>query len=256
VCSFESDSAVTHRFAGSAICINYLILLIIFIFYSSSSTFHTFVFSASFAVPKKPAVLHIIMMVGNVKSSLSTRNHWVPLIKLTPSNFSADSTTLFFHKAAMNKPASSTRLLLLLLTLIVIGWHAKMCHGFTKTFVGSSGRTNNMVSSVSVPGRGLPLFASGLTSHELPIALDPSLEAEVLTGMVHVTMDFTGILFTPPRSMLRLFPVIGRIFAISADYIVDHSIHPEELMIQLFLICVALREYLSDPPSASNHTTK
>jgi hypothetical protein len=162
---------------------------------------------------------------------------------------------LHSHKATMNKPISSTRLLLLLLALM--GWHTNMCHGFAKTVVRSSGRTNhNMVSSVSVPtGRGGLLFVSGLPSPELPINLDPSLEAEVLTGMAHVTMDFTGILFTPSRSLLRLFTVFGRIFAISADYVVDHSIHAEELTIQLFLICVALREYLSDPPG-SNHTTK
>jgi hypothetical protein len=75
--------------------------------------------------------------------------------------------------------------------------------------------------------------------------LDPSIEAELCTTMAHVALDFTS-LASPSRSLMRLFAVIGRVFAISADYLPDHSIHTEELMIQVFLLSLALRELFSD----------
>jgi hypothetical protein len=75
------------------------------------------------------------------------------------------------------------------------------------------------------------------------VFLDPLIEAELCTTMAHVTMDFTS-LASPSRSLMRRFSVIGRVFAISADYLPDHSIHTEELMIQVFLLSLALREEL------------
>lgn len=74
---------------------------------------------------------------------------------------------------------------------------------------------------------------------------DPLIEAELCTTMAHVALDFTS-LASPSRSVIRLFAVIGRVFAISADYLPDHSIHTEELMIQIFLLSWALRELVSD----------
>lgn len=50
---------------------------------------------------------------------------------------------------------------------------------------------------------------------------------------------------------MRHFAVLGRVFAITADYLVpDQSIHTEELMIQVFLLSMALRELFSDTVAA------
>jgi hypothetical protein len=85
------------------------------------------------------------------------------------------------------------------------------------------------------------------------LAMTPSsdIEAEVLTTMAHVTMDFSGLV-NPSKTLLRYSAVLGRIFVISADYIIDHSIHTEELMIQLFLIGIAVKEIIVDNPAKSN----
>jgi hypothetical protein len=72
--------------------------------------------------------------------------------------------------------------------------------------------------------------------------------------MAHVTMDFSG-LASPSKSLLRMFTVIGRIFVISADYILDNSIHPEELVIQLFLMSIAIKEMIVDTPTTTPTTT-
>ncbi|CAJ1947291.1 unnamed protein product [Cylindrotheca closterium] len=78
----------------------------------------------------------------------------------------------------------------------------------------------------------------------------PLVEAEVLTDMAHVALDFSGLL-SPSKSMMRLYSIIGRLFALSADYLPDHTVHPEELMIQLFLICVTMRELIQEKPIKS-----
>ena len=70
--------------------------------------------------------------------------------------------------------------------------------------------------------------------------LDPSIEAEMCTVMAHVALDFTS-LASPSRSLMRLFAVVGRVLAITAEYLPHHSIDPEELMIQVFLLSLALR---------------
>eukprot|EP00534_Pseudo-nitzschia_fraudulenta_P000403 CAMPEP_0201124030 /NCGR_PEP_ID=MMETSP0850-20130426/10119_1 /ASSEMBLY_ACC=CAM_ASM_000622 /TAXON_ID=183588 /ORGANISM="Pseudo-nitzschia fraudulenta, Strain WWA7" /LENGTH=72 /DNA_ID=CAMNT_0047391209 /DNA_START=364 /DNA_END=582 /DNA_ORIENTATION=+ len=68
--------------------------------------------------------------------------------------------------------------------------------------------------------------------------------------MAHVTMDFSGFV-SPSKHLLRYFNVIGRVFVIAADYIIDHSIHPEELAIQLILMTLAIKEIVVDNPSNS-----
>ena len=60
---------------------------------------------------------------------------------------------------------------------------------------------------------------------------------------------------SPSRSLLRLFAVLGRVFAMSADYIQDHRIYTEELLIQLFMISLALKELFFDGANATATTT-
>ena len=92
--------------------------------------------------------------------------------------------------------------------------------------------------------------------------LGPDIEAQVLTTMAHVTMDFPGMMKqkrteTPPTTttelaargpsktvVLPFLLVVGRVMVIASDYILDHSIHPEELMIQLFLISASMKDIL------------
>eukprot|EP00535_Pseudo-nitzschia_heimii_P002049 CAMPEP_0197181644 /NCGR_PEP_ID=MMETSP1423-20130617/5868_1 /TAXON_ID=476441 /ORGANISM="Pseudo-nitzschia heimii, Strain UNC1101" /LENGTH=107 /DNA_ID=CAMNT_0042631933 /DNA_START=149 /DNA_END=472 /DNA_ORIENTATION=- len=95
-----------------------------------------------------------------------------------------------------------------------------------------------------------PRFGSRRIQQPLAMDLSPDVEVEVLTTMAHVTMDFTGLV-NPSKTLLRYFAVLGRVFVISADYITDHSIHPEELMIQLFLMGIAVKEIIVDHPSSS-----
>mmetsp|Transcript_59456 Transcript_59456/g.64202 ORF Transcript_59456/g.64202 Transcript_59456/m.64202 type:complete len:150 (+) Transcript_59456:87-536(+) len=85
--------------------------------------------------------------------------------------------------------------------------------------------------------------------------MSTEVEAEVLTAMAHITMDFTG-LAKPSKHLIRIFVVIGRMLAISADYVADHSIHPEELLIQLFLMSVAIKEMIVSEDDSNSDDAK
>jgi hypothetical protein len=76
------------------------------------------------------------------------------------------------------------------------------------------------------------------------LVLDPIVEAEVLTDMSHLALDFTSLL-NSSKSLLKTSSVIGRVLVIFADYIPDHSIHPEEFVIQLFMLGVAIKNLTS-----------
>eukprot|EP00526_Cylindrotheca_closterium_P020806 CAMPEP_0113605854 /NCGR_PEP_ID=MMETSP0017_2-20120614/2551_1 /TAXON_ID=2856 /ORGANISM="Cylindrotheca closterium" /LENGTH=206 /DNA_ID=CAMNT_0000514375 /DNA_START=48 /DNA_END=668 /DNA_ORIENTATION=+ /assembly_acc=CAM_ASM_000147 len=105
------------------------------------------------------------------------------------------------------------------------------------------------------PSSKLMMRLSALGSSSLTIAesmpltaattASPLVEAEVLSDMAHVALDFSGLL-SPSKSMMRLYSIFGRLFALSADYLPDHTIHPEELLIQFFLICVTMRELIQE----------
>lgn len=117
---------------------------------------------------------------------------------------------------------------------------------------------NGFVPRISQPAGLRPTFGSILSQQDNAqqvFAMPPSsdIEAEVLTTMAHVTMDFGGFL-NPSKNILRCFTVLGRVFVISADYILDHSIHTEELMIQLILMVIAIREIIVDSPTSSKLT--
>jgi hypothetical protein len=80
--------------------------------------------------------------------------------------------------------------------------------------------------------------------------LDPNMEAEVLTDVSNLlALDFKSIM-NSSKALLKMTSVIGRVLGIFADYIPDHSIHPEELVFQLFMLGVAINNLTS--PSMEN----
>ncbi|KAG7365315.1 hypothetical protein IV203_038518 [Nitzschia inconspicua] len=120
-----------------------------------------------------------------------------------------------------------------------------VCHGFVQ-------RPSTAAASLKLPS---PRASTVNRVAVVDPVVDPNLEAESLTVMAHLALDFSGFVMSPSRSLFRLFAVLGRIFAISADYVVDHSIHTEELMIQLFLISVALKDWLYPAAVTSSSST-
>lgn len=78
----------------------------------------------------------------------------------------------------------------------------------------------------------------------------PDIEAEVLTDINHVIMDFSAFL-RPSKSLMKMGSVVGRLLVLLADYIPDHSIHSEELFVQLALLGLGVKDLLGDPSFAS-----
>mmetsp|Transcript_20049 Transcript_20049/g.22372 ORF Transcript_20049/g.22372 Transcript_20049/m.22372 type:complete len:169 (+) Transcript_20049:173-679(+) len=126
------------------------------------------------------------------------------------------------------------------------------CLGFVHRTTGLSRYSNTPESSYSGKDmRSTPSTTTTTTTTMHAATISTEVEAEVLTAMAHITMDFTG-LAKPSKSLIRLFVVIGRMLVISADYVADHSIHPEELLIQLFLMSVAIKEMIVSEDDDTN----
>jgi len=103
-------------------------------------------------------------------------------------------------------------------------------------------RLSMMIDSPSVESLGTVLFHMP-TTILAAASYDPDIEAEVLVDVSHVIMDLP-VFFRPSESLVRCFSVIGRILVIGADYLPDHTMHPEELAIQLFLLGISLKDVL------------
>jgi hypothetical protein len=73
----------------------------------------------------------------------------------------------------------------------------------------------------------------------------PDIEAEVLTDIDHVIIDFFAF-FRPSKFLMKSCSVVGRLLLLFADYIPDHSVHPEELIVQLALLGVGVKGLLED----------
>ena len=145
----------------------------------------------------------------------------------------------------MKKPTILCSTLLLLSTMgNTHGFLQKRRQSFVRT-----APTSTSGSFQTESREGSTSTTTALSDMVSTVAFDPLVEAELCTTMAHVALDFTS-LASPSRSLIRLFAVIGRVFAISADYLPDHSIHTEELMIQIFLLSWALRELVSDKVGA------
>ena len=82
----------------------------------------------------------------------------------------------------------------------------------------------------------IPPFAALATA--TPNLVDPIVEAELLTDMAHVALDCTTF-FGPATTGIRLVAILGRLFAIGADYLPDHTIHIEEVIFQAFMLAIA-----------------
>jgi hypothetical protein len=71
---------------------------------------------------------------------------------------------------------------------------------------------------------------------------NPEVEAEVITDVSHVALDFSGFV-TPSKSLYLSFTVVGRMLLLYMDwYIPGHSVPPEELAIQMFLLGANLKD--------------
>mmetsp|Transcript_10279 Transcript_10279/g.24646 ORF Transcript_10279/g.24646 Transcript_10279/m.24646 type:complete len:163 (-) Transcript_10279:109-597(-) len=76
----------------------------------------------------------------------------------------------------------------------------------------------------------------------------PEFESQFLGDISHLALDFSGI-FRPSKSTMRLYSIGGRLLGLLADYVPDHTIHVEELLIQLFFILMTGQEMiLEDEP--------
>ena len=79
------------------------------------------------------------------------------------------------------------------------------------------------------------------TSHL--ISSNPRLEAELLSDVSHVALDFTTFI-SPNTAWLRFCNVLGRVLILSSDYIQDDYIAPDECFFQALMLAVSTHMFL------------
>ena len=67
---------------------------------------------------------------------------------------------------------------------------------------------------------------------------DPRVESELFTDASHVALDLITFV-SPGRALLRLSLLLGRVFAIMADWVPDHAMLPEEMVFQSVMLAVS-----------------
>mmetsp|Transcript_3504 Transcript_3504/g.5920 ORF Transcript_3504/g.5920 Transcript_3504/m.5920 type:complete len:358 (+) Transcript_3504:144-1217(+) len=75
------------------------------------------------------------------------------------------------------------------------------------------------------------------------LQLRAQFEAEVLSDVSHVALDFTTLL-SPNTAVIRLFTLVGRMLVISSDYIQDQYISPDDWAFNLFMLALSARSFL------------
>ena len=72
----------------------------------------------------------------------------------------------------------------------------------------------------------------------------PQVESQFL-GDISMALDLSQ-LFRPNKKTIRMISLGGRLLGLMADYVPDHSIHAEELLVQLFFMGTAVKEILDE----------
>ncbi|KAL7435254.1 hypothetical protein ACHAXM_004549 [Skeletonema potamos] len=148
--------------------------------------------------------------------------------------------------------------LLLALYVLCSAYHEVTAFGVhqpihSKSHRGSKSSTSTIrmyidASEVDIPFQlfstpsSSPILSPILSATQM-ISSDPHLEAEVLTDVSHVALDFTTLL-SPNTAVIRLFTLVGRVLVISSDYIQDQYISPDEWVFQLFMLALSTRSFL------------
>lgn len=114
--------------------------------------------------------------------------------------------------------------------------------GIDESLVTSSLLTNIASSPLPILHPHANIF-SDTSEH---IASDPKLEAEILSDVSHVAMDFNAFLFgaNANSAWIRFCNVFGRVLIITSDYVPDQYISPDELAFQAAMLTLSTHVFV------------
>ncbi|KAL7465937.1 hypothetical protein ACHAXS_006240 [Conticribra weissflogii] len=99
-------------------------------------------------------------------------------------------------------------------------------------------------SSIPLPPLSPTTVATLLSTTSQLLATDPKLEAELLSDVSHVALDFTTFFSPNNTAWIRFCNVIGRILILSSDYIQDDYITPDEFVFQASMLMVSIQLFV------------
>jgi hypothetical protein len=113
---------------------------------------------------------------------------------------------------------------------------ASICHSFV---IMPQTRSKNNLSIQLHPSDFMIISSLLSDAPDSNVAtLDPSFEAEIFSDAAHIALDFASF-WGKSSISIRALAVIGRVFAMAADYIPDHKMFPEELVFQVIMLYIS-----------------
>lgn len=123
---------------------------------------------------------------------------------------------------------SSDRIMTASPQLGMLDWRSKDCTAERYQKKRLSKRAASIAFTTLIPAT---ILFGIINSHPWGLEANPSIEAEVLSDMSHVALDFLTLL-NPDTLILRAASVIGRILSMTSDYVLDNKISPDDLIFQ------------------------
>lgn len=152
-------------------------------------------------------------------------------------------------------PSPSKQMWKTSLVVMMIVWVFPHCHGFAllpttpgrsyhQQIRNLSPHNTRIQSQSSTPLHSImidfePSLFPILFDPHIPTNMDTNVEVEILTDISHIVMDFSTF-FSPSKSVLRCLLVLGRLIILYTDYLPDHTIHSEELVVQILLLLLTM----------------
>jgi len=118
----------------------------------------------------------------------------------------------------------------------------------TSTMISPSSSSQILIpppsTITSFPPLSPTTVATLLSTTSQLLAADPKLEAELLSDVSHVALDFTTFFSPNNTAWIRFCNVIGRILILSSDYIQDDYITPDEFVFQASMLMVSIQLFV------------
>ena len=136
-----------------------------------------------------------------------------------------------------------TIITIITLCLLVDRYSCSAFANTSRTFSRPAKETTLYAFELSLPTPSTTFIGEALSMVQghSPKLMNPSIDSDALSDVSQVVVDFSSY-FRPSIFAYVMFNVFGRFMAIYADYLPDHTIHADKLLIQILYLFQTLDE--------------
>lgn len=183
----------------------------------------------------------LLRLLGFVTLVVSGRSFAFNLSPNVASASSGRRTTMTSHHTSSS---SLTMIPKKLISSLLEQQHQPSSHPYGSPVIGKLAFSTLFLGSATAPVMDSTTTATTtiVSSSSMTTSLDAAAvqEAHLLADLSHVGLDLATFLFAGTGVwVLRVVTVLGRLCAMAADYLPDHTIFPDELIYQVIMLSVS-----------------